>query len=57
LQIVGKEQLRLLKERNNIAKRILLYIFMWLRDNTRAKVASMRIPIDKLVEVGFVKEI
>jgi KUP system potassium uptake protein len=30
---------------------------MWLRDNTRAKVASMRIPIDKLVEVGFVKEI
>jgi len=55
--IVGKEQLRLLKERNNILKRGLLRIFIWIRENTRAKVASMRIPIDKLVEVGFVKEI
>jgi len=55
--IVGKEQLRLLKERNNVFKRGVLYIFMWIRDNTRAKVASMRIPIEKLVEVGFVKEI
>jgi KUP system potassium uptake protein len=35
----------------------LLRIFIWIRENTRAKVASMRIPIDKLVEVGFVKEI
>jgi KUP system potassium uptake protein len=34
-----------------------LTIFLWLRDNTRAKVASMNIPVEKLVEVGFVKEI
>lgn len=54
--IVGKEQLRLLSH-NNIAKRFVLGIFLWVRDNTRAKVASMRIPIEKLVEVGFVKEI
>jgi len=55
--IVGKEQLRLLKSKNNIFKRIVLGIFLWFRDNTRAKVASMKIPIEKLVEVGFVKEI
>lgn len=54
--IVGKEQLRLLAH-NNVAKRFILSIFLWVRDNTRAKVASMRIPVEKLVEVGFVKEI
>ncbi|QDS72532.1 hypothetical protein FKW77_000308 [Venturia effusa] len=54
--IVGKEQLRLLAH-NNIAKRFILSIFLWVRDNTRAKVSSMRIPVEKLVEVGFVKEI
>jgi len=53
--IVGKEQLRL--GRFNIFKRTVLGVFLWIRDNTRAKVASMRIPIDKLVEVGFVKEL
>jgi len=55
--IVGKEQLRLVLAHNNIAKRFVLGIFLWVRDNTRAKVASMRIPVEKLVEVGFVKEI
>jgi KUP system potassium uptake protein len=55
--IVGKEQLRLLKTTNNIFKRVVLTVFLWIRDNTRAKVASMKIPVEKLVEVGFVKEI
>jgi KUP system potassium uptake protein len=55
--IVGKEQLRLLKTTNNFFKRQILRIFLWIRDNSRAKVASMKIPIEKLVEVGFVKEI
>jgi KUP system potassium uptake protein len=55
--IVGKEQLRLLRKNNNWFKRAVLEVFLWIRDNTRAKVASMKIPIDKLVEVGFVKEI
>jgi len=30
---------------------------LWLRDNTRSKMANMRIPTDQLVEVGFIKEI
>ena len=55
--IVGKEQLRLLKTTNSFFKRQILRTFLWIRDNSRAKVASMKIPIEKLVEVGFVKEI
>jgi KUP system potassium uptake protein len=38
-------------------KRVVLMFFLWLRDNTRAKVSSMKIPIDKLVEVGFVRNL
>jgi KUP system potassium uptake protein len=55
--IVGKGQLRLMAAKNNVFKRFVLGIFLWIRENTRAKVASMRIPVEKLVEVGFVKEL
>ncbi|KAL1644164.1 hypothetical protein SLS58_004444 [Diplodia intermedia] len=55
--IVGKEQLRLLETENGLFKRVVLGIFLWFRENTRAKVAKMNIPVDKLVEVGFVREI
>jgi KUP system potassium uptake protein len=46
-----------MKAQNNLFQRFVLHIFLWIRDNTRAKVASMKIPIEKLVEVGFVKEL
>ncbi|OCK78778.1 potassium transporter, partial [Lepidopterella palustris CBS 459.81] len=55
--IVGKEQLRLLVSKNSIFKRIVLATFIWLRENTRAKISQMEVPVEKLVEVGFVKEI
>lgn len=68
--IVGKEQLRIVKPDalkwpaqavNYIGpgafRRVILSIFMFLRDNTRTRVASMKVPVEKLVEVGFVKEI
>ncbi|KAL1620122.1 hypothetical protein SLS54_006322 [Diplodia seriata] len=55
--VVGKEQLRLLTYKNGSMKRILLSIFLWLRENTRTKVSKMNIPVEKLVEVGFVREI
>ncbi|KAF2492470.1 potassium uptake protein [Lophium mytilinum] len=54
--IVGKEQLRLLAKKNNLFKRFVLYVFIWLRENTRAKISQMEVPIEKLVEVGFVKD-
>ncbi|KAL9059164.1 MAG: hypothetical protein Q9162_001382 [Coniocarpon cinnabarinum] len=64
--IVGKEQLRIPSPQHHTWmqyigrpawRRAVLGIFIWIRENTRAKVASMRIPVEKLVEVGFVKEI
>ena len=54
--MLGKEQLRIMHT-NNFFKRAMLGIFVWIRETTRAKVASLRVPVDKLVEVGFVKEI
>lgn len=68
--IVGKEQLRIMSPParkwpgqavNYIGpgawRRLTLAIFMFLRENTRTRVASMKVPVEKLVEVGFVKEI
>lgn len=65
--IAGKEQLRVVKRtgRSSIMevvgpaawRRLVLGIFMFIRENTRTRVAQMKIPVDKLVEVGFVKEI
>ena len=56
LYIVGKEQMRI-REKTRIWRRVVLNAFLWLRDNTRSKMASMQIPTDQLVEVGFIKEI
>ena len=55
--ITGKEQLRLLAERNGLFKRVVLGTYIWLRENTRAKIAQWKLPVEKLVEVGFVREI
>lgn len=56
LYIIGKEQMRV-KEGTNIGRSLLLKTFLLLRDNTRAKIQSLSVPIDKVVEVGFVKEV
>ena len=54
--IVGKEQMRV-RGTTRIWRRVGLSAFLWLRENTRSKIASMRIPTEQLVEVGFVKEV
>ncbi len=40
-----------------IWRRILLSMFLWMRDNTRTKVANLRVQTDRVVEVGFVKDV
>ncbi|KAI9816046.1 MAG: hypothetical protein M1827_002038 [Pycnora praestabilis] len=55
IYLLGKESLRL-SSYTNILKRLVLIVFLWLRDNTRSKMASMKIPGDQLVEVGFIKD-
>lgn len=54
--IVGKEQMRI-RTGTNIWRRVMLSAYLWLRENTRGKMAAMHIPTDKLVEVGFIKEV
>ena len=56
LYILGKEQMRL-KTGTNVARSVLLGIFMWIRENTRNKMASLKLGGDGLVELGFVKSI
>ena len=46
-----------IKKSTNYLRQGLLYIFLFLRENTRAKMANLKIPKDKVIEVGFVKEI
>ncbi|KAL7939911.1 potassium transporter domain-containing protein [Trichoderma chlorosporum] len=38
-------------------RRLLLWIFLWMRENSRTKLADVNIDVDKLIEVGFLKEI
>jgi KUP system potassium uptake protein len=54
--MVGKEQMRI-TEGTSLFRRVALSAFLWLRDNTRSKVQALNLAVDKLVEVGFVKEV
>ncbi|KAK8049638.1 potassium transporter hak-1 [Apiospora phragmitis] len=56
MYVVGKEQMKI-KQDTSIFRRIVLTIFLWIRENTRAKIANLRLSMDRVVEVGFVKEI
>lgn len=54
LYIVGKEQMKI-KPKTNYFRSTLLWTFLWLRDNTRNKIANLKVPTDDLIEVGFLK--
>ncbi len=56
LYIVGKERMRV-KEDAPFYRRIVLSVFLWIRNNTRNKIANLRLSMDRMVEVGFLKEI
>ncbi|KAM5347757.1 hypothetical protein ACJ41O_007581 [Fusarium nematophilum] len=56
LYIVGKGQMRI-RTGTSILRKIGLGTFLWIRDNTRAKIANLRLAMERVVEVGFVKEI
>ena len=56
LYIIGKEQMKI-KTGTGILRRGLLHCFLWIRENTRTKIANLRVPMERVFEVGFVKEI
>lgn len=56
LYIIGKEQMRI-KEGGSWTRKIVLKIFLWIRENTRSKIANLRVQADRIIEVGFIKDI
>lgn len=57
--VVGKEQMRV-REGRGVAgwiRRLALDVFLWLRSNTGSRISGLNLEVEKLVEVGFVKEI
>jgi KUP system potassium uptake protein len=62
--VLGKETMRIGRPAGKsrygpgaLARRFFLAMFLWLRENSRTKLADLDIDVDKLVEVGFLKEI
>lgn len=56
LYIIGKEQMKI-KTGTGFLRRGLLHAFLWIRENTRTKIANLRVPMERVFEVGFVKEV
>jgi KUP system potassium uptake protein len=55
LYIIGKEEMRVKK--TGLFRKVLLEVFLWIRSNTRTKIANLRVPTDRVIEVGFVKDV
>lgn len=63
--VLGKETMRIKGSGSRagyykpgaLCRRALLWAFLWVRENSRAKLADLDIDVDKMVEVGFLKEI
>jgi KUP system potassium uptake protein len=55
IYIVGKEQLKI-PAKTNILRRFFLWAFLWIRDASRTKIQHLNVETDRVVEVGFVKE-
>jgi KUP system potassium uptake protein len=60
--ILGKEVMKIQAPGRRVSlwryiRHSLLWVFLWIRENSRAKLADLNIDADKLIEVGFVKEI
>lgn len=56
LYIIGKEEMYL-APKTNWWRLILLKIFLFVRENTRNKMANLKVPTERLVEIGFVMEV
>ncbi|GES57253.1 potassium transporter [Aspergillus terreus] len=56
IYITGKEEMKIKKSRNHI-RRIALWLFLLARENTRSKITSLGLQTERVIELGFVKEI
>jgi KUP system potassium uptake protein len=57
--VIGKEVMKVKKDQGvkGFLRFMVLETFLWIRENSRTKLADLDIDADNLVEVGFVKEI
>ncbi|PVI03491.1 potassium transporter [Periconia macrospinosa] len=56
LYIMGKEQMKV-KSGTNFVRKALVKAFLFIRDNSRTKIASLDLDRDRVIEVGFVKDV
>jgi len=56
LYVVGKEEMHV-RPGTALWRKIPLKSFLFMRENTRNKMANLKVPTDRLVEIGFVKEV
>jgi KUP system potassium uptake protein len=56
LYIMGKEQMKV-KTGTSFVRKMLLHAFLFIRENTRTKIASLDVDRDRVIEVGFVKDV
>ncbi|KAK5124559.1 hypothetical protein LTR85_001776 [Meristemomyces frigidus] len=56
LYVVGKEEMAIASG-TRIWRVVLLRIFLFFRENSRTKISNLKLPMDRKVEIGFVKEV
>ena len=56
IYIIGKSQLKVASG-CGIFRQMLLHAWLWIRENTRTKIGSLKVPMDRVFEIGFVKDI
>lgn len=56
LYVLGNEEMHVRKGRS-IWRWLVLKVFLFMRENSRGKIQNLKIPNDRLVEIGFVKDI
>lgn len=55
LYILGNEEL-IVKKGTKVWRGLLLKMFLFFRDYSRSKMSNVKLPTDRLVELGFIKE-
>lgn len=56
LYIIGKEEMKV-QPQSAFWRVFLLKMFLFIRDYSRTKMSNLKVPTDRLVEIGFVKEV
>ncbi|KAF1955950.1 potassium transporter [Byssothecium circinans] len=56
LYLMGKEQMKV-KSGTSFVRKVLLKAFLFIRDNSRSKISNLNLDRDRVIEVGFVKDI